>query len=476
MDVSENRWFAGPASGILIDVDAELCYRALRARDARFDGLFFTAVRSTRIFCRPVCPAKTPLRRNVEFYANAAAAQAAGYRPCLRCRPEVSPETPAWAGTSTTVHRALRLIDEGALDQGSAPELAERLGLTDRHLRRLFLEHVGAPPVEVAQTRRTLFAKQLISETNLPFVEIAFASGFASLRRFNEAIRETYKRNPKELRRFAPPDGAAQSNIELKLQYRPPYDWTALLGFVGPRAIPGIESVDQGVYRRGGTAIRHDARRNCLVARIDSAPAKSLRRVAERVRRFFDLGANTHEIAEHLGKSAALKGIVRKHPGLRLPGCWDPFELAVRAILGQQVTVKGATTLAGRLAARFGPIRAETLAQADLASIGLPKARAESIRSFARAVCDQVIRFDSSVASQEMIGRMCELPGIGPWTANYIAMRALGDPDAFPSSDLGLLKAAGVSSHKRLEDSAEAWRPWRSYAAFYLWESLREKE
>jgi AraC family transcriptional regulator of adaptative response / DNA-3-methyladenine glycosylase II len=457
-------------------MDPDVCYRAVQARDARFDGLFFIAVRTTRIFCRPVCPARTPLRRNVEFFANAAAAQAAGYRPCLRCRPEVSPDLPVWAGTSATVNRALRLIDEGALDRGSTGELAGRLGLTDRHLRRLFIEHVGAAPVVVAQTRRTLFAKKLITETSLPFAEIAFQAGFASLRRFNEAMRAVYSRNPKELRRRVLTPANGESGIKLRLQYRPPYDWKAFLTFVRPRAIPGLENVDADSYRRAGVQVSQDPTANCLIARIDPASAKSLRRVADQVRLFFDLRANGREIESHLSKSGLLKGMVRRHPGLRVPGCWDGFELAVRAMLGQQVTVKGASTLAGRLVLRFGPPRAETLADADLAAIGLPRARAESMRGFARAVCDGRIRFDSAVSSQEMIGRMCELPGIGPWTANYIAMRALGDPDAFPASDLGLLKASAMSSPRRLQEMADAWRPWRSYAAMYLWESLREKE
>lgn len=457
-------------------MDADVCYRAVQARDARFDGLFFTGVRTTRIFCRPVCPARTPLRRNVEFFANAAAAQAAGYRPCLRCRPEVSPDLPVWAGTSATVNRALRLIEEGALDDGSTADLAERLGVTDRHLRRLFLEHVGVPPVVVAQTRRTLFAKKLITETTLPFSEIAFAAGFASLRRFNEALRATYLRNPKELRRFAPAEAGAPSVIELKLHYRPPYDWNAFLNFVGPRATPGLEAVEGQSYRRNGITVRQNPAENCLVARIEPAATSRLRAKVDQIRFFFDLRANTREIATHLGKSQVMKETVKRHPGLRLPGCWDAFELAVRAILGQQVTVKGATTLTGRLVERFGAPRADVLADADLAGIGLPKARAESIRAFARAVSDGQIRFDASVAAPEFVARLCELPGIGAWTANYIAMRALGDPDAFPASDLGLLKAAGASSPRRLEQIAEAWRPWRSYAALYLWESLRGKE
>jgi AraC family transcriptional regulator of adaptative response / DNA-3-methyladenine glycosylase II len=457
-------------------MEADVCYRAVQARDARFDGLFFTGVRTTKIFCRPVCPARAPLRRNVEFFANAAAAQAAGYRPCLRCRPEVSPDLPVWAGTSATVNRALRLIDEGALDEGSTAQLAERLGVTDRHLRRLFLEHVGVPPVVVAQTRRTLFAKKLITETTLPFAEIAFASGFASLRRFNEALRETYRRNPKELRRFAPMEPGAPSVVELKLHYRPPYDWNAFLNFVGPRATPGLETVEQQSYKRNGITVRQNSAENCLIARIEPTAASRLRSTVEQIRFFFDLRANTREIAAQLGKSPLMKEIVKKHPGLRLPGCWNAFELSVRAILGQQVTVKGATTLTGRLVERFGPPRPEVLADADLASIGLPKARAESIRVFARAVRDGQVRFDASVATDQFVARLCELPGIGAWTANYIAMRALGDPDAFPASDLGLLKAAGASSARRLEEMAEAWRPWRSYAALYLWESLRRKE
>jgi AraC family transcriptional regulator of adaptative response / DNA-3-methyladenine glycosylase II len=456
-------------------MDAEVCYRALKARDARFDGLFFTAVRSTGIFCRPVCPARTPLRRNVEFFPNAPAAQAAGYRPCLRCRPEVSPDLPVSAGTSATVNRALRLINEGALDTGSTAQLAERLGLTDRHLRRLFLEHVGVPPIVVAETRRILFAKKLITETRLPFAEIAFASGFGSLRRFNEALRGTYRRNPKELRRFEPLETTAQPAIELKLNYRPPYDWNAFLNFVRYRAIAGLEVVDQESYRRNGIVVRHDAAANCLAAEIDPSNVSRLRGVVEQIRFFFDLRANTREIAAHLRKSPALRQVVARNGGLRLPGCWDAFELAVRAILGQQVTVKGASTLAARLVERFGPPTPETLSDADLTRIGLTKARAESLRGLARAVCGGHVRFDGSLLSSEVIERLCELPGVGPWTANYIAMRALGDPDAFPASDLGLLKAAGLTSARRLEETAEAWRPWRSYAALYLWESLRKK-
>jgi len=258
---------------------------------------------------------------------------------------------------------------------------------------------------------------------------------------------------------------------EVALDYRPPYDWAAFLRFVRPRAIPGLERVGADNYHRSGVTVRKDPDADRLVATNAAANAGA---IASQVRFFFDLDTDPRPIAAHLAKSRLLKRIVGRHPGLRVPRCWDPFELAVRAMLGQQVTVKGASTLAGRLVERFGPPEAAILVDADLAVIGLPKARAETMRGFARAVCDERIRFDGAVPSQEMIGRMCELPGIGPWTANYIAMRALGDPDAFPASDLGLLKAARAPSPRKLEELAERWRPWRSYAAMYLWETLHD--
>jgi 3-methyladenine DNA glycosylase/8-oxoguanine DNA glycosylase len=262
---------------------------------------------------------------------------------------------------------------------------------------------------------------------------------------------------------------ATAACAELLLDYQPPYDWRAFLRFVRPRAIPGLEQVAADSYHRDGVIVRQHPHRDCLVA------INATRSIAPRIRFFFDLDTDTRPIRAHLGKSRLLKKIVGLHPGLRVPKCWDPFELAVRAMLGQQVTVKGASTLAGRLVERFGPPQASILAEANLAAVGMPKSRAESIRGFARAVCDRRVRFDGVVSSQEMIARMCELPGIGPWTANYIAMRALGDPDAFPGSDLGLLKAARLSSPRKLDELAERWRPWRSYAAMYLWELLHDE-
>jgi AraC family transcriptional regulator of adaptative response / DNA-3-methyladenine glycosylase II len=459
-------------------LDDDARYRAVRARDARFDGLFFTAVRTTGIFCRPVCPARTPARPNVEFFPSAAAARAAGYRPCLRCRPEVAPDRPLAQGTSATVRRALRLIEDGALDASSVDALAERLGVTGRHLRRLFEEHLGAGPHAVASTRRALFAKALVTDTSLPLTEIAFAAGFTSLRRFNQAMLDTYGRPPRELRRRVDAAGAG-SGVTLRFAYRPPFAFASLLGFLGARAIPGLERVEGARYVReldgGRVAIEDDPSRGSLVARIELAGTRGLRDAAESVRAVFDVRANLREIEAHLARSARLAPLARRCRGVRVPGAWDGFELAVRAILGQQVTVKGATTIAGRLVARFGPPRAEVLADADLSAIGLTRARAETIRALARAVCDGRVSLERGAPTDALEAAFAAIPGLGPWTAGYVAMRALGDPDAFPTGDLALVRAAGAPSARALGELAEAWRPWRAYAAMWLWESLRQE-
>ncbi len=482
-------------------LDPQACYRALRTRDARFDGRFFTAVRSTGVYCRPICPAPCPRFENCTFVPSASAAQELGYRPCLRCRPEASPGTPAWLGTSATVSRAVRLISEGALDDDSVETLAERLGVGPRHLRRLFLKHLGAPPLAVAQTRRVLFAKKLIDETSLPFADIALASRFTSTRRFNATIKRIYARTPRELRRTGRAAGRAPapSDLVLRLPFRPPLDWDGLVRYLALRATPGVESVGAGGYRRtirvngahGIVDVRPEAGANHLVARIRLPDATALIQVAERLRRIFDLGADPHEIALHLGADPMLGRRIERLPGLRVPGAWDGFELAVRAILGQQVTVKGATTLAGRLAATYGaklePHAAEgapeelrfvfpepeALADVDLARIGLPRTRAAAISNLARAVATGDLVLDSSRGLDESVGALCALGGIGVWTAQYVAMRALREPDAFPATDLGLRRAAAAHgrplSGPALERAAEAWRPWRAYAAMALW-------
>jgi AraC family transcriptional regulator of adaptative response / DNA-3-methyladenine glycosylase II len=487
-----------------MNLDPEICYRALRTRDARFDGRFFTGVRSTGVYCRPVCPARTPRKENCSFFPCAAAAREAGFRPCLRCRPEASPGTPAWLGTSTTVTRALRLISEGGLDHGRVDDLAARLGVGDRHLRRLFLEHLGATPTAVAQTRRVLFAKKLIDETDLSMGEIAHSAGFSSVRRFNAVLRETYGRAPRELRRGRNPDGSGTgSEITLRLPFRPPFDWASVAAFLAPRATPGVEEASPDFYRRtvridgvrGVIAVRPVEGESWLAVRIALSGPALLIDVAERARMIFDLGADPEPIASHLRRDRRIARVLRKVPGVRVPGAWDGFELAVRAILGQQVSVRGATTLAGRIVAKYGDpldvdgssLRSrlgtdglhllfpgpERLAAADLTTSGLPRARARAISTLASSVASGEIRLDGTGDPDATMAQLTDLPGVGEWTAQYIAMRALREPDAFPATDLGLRRALGNGKGPapggRVREQAEAWRPWRAYAAMALW-------
>jgi AraC family transcriptional regulator of adaptative response / DNA-3-methyladenine glycosylase II len=427
----------------------------------------------------------------VVFYKCAAAAQEAGFRPCLRCRPELSPDAPAALGTSATINRALRLIGEGALDETGVDDFATRLGIGERHLRRLFLEHVGASPLAVAQTRRLLFAKKLIDETSLSMTDIAIAAGFGSVRRFNDAFLATYGRSPRDLRRNVKP--RETSGITLKLPFRPPYNWKSVVGFFGPRAITGVECVADDAYRRtididgvaGWFEVKRVPCQNHLEAHISIPGVGAINRIANRLRRMFDLQADTDTISSHLRRDPGLAKYIDSLAGLRLPGAWDPFELCVRAILGQQVSVKAASTLAARLVATFGRPFApadglthvfpapDVLARADLTKIGVVRARAQAISSLASAVASGAVRLDALDTLPDIVGCLCEQPGIGEWTAHYVAMRAYGEPDAFPTSDLGLRKAVTPDkqpiSTSELARMAEAWRPWRSYAAMALW-------
>jgi AraC family transcriptional regulator, regulatory protein of adaptative response / DNA-3-methyladenine glycosylase II len=470
-------------------LDWQICSRARLSRDARFDGKFFIAVTTSRVYCRPICPARNANEKNVRYYATAAAAEAAGFRPCLRCRPECSPGTPAWMGTSNTVSRALRLIAEGGLDEHDMEAFAAQLGIGPRHLRRLFLQYLGAPPSAVAHTRRLQFAKKLIDETDLGMTEVALASGFGCVRRFNAAIRTTYHRTPTRLRQTArhQPAGAPHEYL-FRLHFRPPYAWKQVLGFLAARATPGVEAVEGLTYRRtialrghaGSFAVTPEADRDVLVLRLQFHEPRLLFAAVERVRAMFDLNADWQAIAARLRLSATLAVGVKRCPGLRVPGCWDGFELAVRAILGQQVSVAGATTMAGKLAREFGePVPApqgltrlfpvaEVLADADLESVGITRARATAIRSLARAVADEEISFDRVADVPAFLERLQALPGIGPWTAQYVAMRALGEPDAFPSGDGALLARCGGNA-RTLEETSQSWRPWRAYAAMILW-------
>ena len=479
-------------------MDPEICERARLSRDPRFDGRFFVAVVTTGIYCRPICPAIMPRPENVRFFVSAAAAQEAGFRPCLRCRPEASPGTPDWQGPFSTVSRALRLITEGVLDEAGVNELARRLHIGPRHLRRLFINHLGAPPIAVAQTRRIHFAKKLIDETRLPMAEVAFCAGFSSIRRFNAAIHSAYGQSPTELRRTKKqmPATVGEAPLQLKLAYRPPFDWPSLIQFLQARAIPGVEAIEADRYRRtvqigqaiGIIEVQPLEKSPHLLLRAPPGLSKGLMQISERVRSLFDLRADPLEISSHLRQDKRLAELVQSYPGLRIPGAWDGFEMAVRAILGQQISVKAANTLAGRLVKAYGqPLQTaaeaelaylfpcpERLADADLSDIGLMPQRAETIRGLARAVRDGQLTFGTAVGLEEAIERLTALAGVGAWTAHYIAMRALGEPDAFPAGDLGLRRAAaenkgGMLTEAQLRQWAEPWRPWRAYAAMYLW-------
>jgi AraC family transcriptional regulator of adaptative response / DNA-3-methyladenine glycosylase II len=478
-----------------VSFDPRVCEQARLTRDARFDGLFFTAVRSTGIYCRPICPAPTAKAKNVEYFANAASAAAAGYRPCLRCRPEAAPGTPLRA-RSALVNAALRLIEAGALDQGAVRDVAARIGVGERHLRRLFVEELGASPLDIAATRRLLFAKKLLNETALPVTQIAHAAGYASVRRFNAAFLSGYGQAPRALRR-APRETNATTALTLRLPYRPPYDFAALMAFFARRAVPGIEEVDDNGYTRyfafdgsaGSLRVTQRPEDDALALAIAFPHAARLQEISARVRRMFDLDADIAMINTQLRRDPLLRPLVRRHPGQRLPGGWDGFEIALRAVLGQQVSVAAARTLAQRLVQRFGvevarddgiALRlfpaAETIADADLAAIGLPRTRAQTLRTIARAVCDGAVSFRAEQGLEHFVASWTQLPGIGDWTAHYIAMRALSDPDAFPAGDLVLRKAVARDGASvpiaALQELAQRWRPWRAYAVFHLWRSM----
>lgn len=478
----------------------QVCEQARLSRDARFDGLFFTAVSSTGIYCRPVCPAPAPKPRNVRYYPTAAAAEGAGYRPCLRCRPELSPGDGTWRRGDAVLARALKLIDEGVLVDQPLAALAQRVDLGERQLRRLFVDRLGAAPIGVHGTRRLLFAKQLLTETDLSVTDVAMAAGFGSLRRFNTTFREAYRMAPRDLRKrptaIGTGTGTGTGTLSLRLAYRPPYDLEAMLDFLRGRALPGVERVDADAYARvvgtGGAPgwLRVSAwpgGEPALRLELHGIPGSALLDTVNRIRRMFDLDADPQTIAASLGDSPRLRPLLGRNPGLRLPSGWDGFEIAVRAILGQQVSVAAARTLATRLAHRFGQPLAtpladgldclfptpQALADADLAAIGLTRSRADTVRGVARALLDGRVDFRAERTLDDFTARWTALPGIGPWTAQYIAMRALGHPDAFPTDDLVLRQQAtgdgGILSGKALGQLAEAWRPWRAYAVIHLW-------
>jgi AraC family transcriptional regulator of adaptative response / DNA-3-methyladenine glycosylase II len=484
----------------ILGLDRNALDRARVSRDPRFDGKFFIAVTSTGIYCRPVCPVPSPKLANIRYYPTAAAAAEAGFRPCLRCRPEAAPGTPAWLGTSAVVRRALRLIQDGVLDDASVDALALRLGIGPRHLHRLFVQHVGASPNTVAQTRRLHFAKHLLDETELPIAEIALAAGFGSVRRFNDTFQRTYRRAPRELRRQRRGGGPTHGgeDVVLRLAYRPPYDWPQVRAFLATRALPGVERVDERGYARtvasdGRVAIvcvRALDGEHALELRVGGAAPAALFQLASTARRVFDLAADPARIALAFRPDALLGPLVTARPGLRVPGAWDPFECAVRAVLGQQVSVAAGRTLAARLVARVGRLVAggsdglthlfptpDALADASLDGLGLTGARAAALRALARAVAGGALDFAAPV--DDVTAALAELPGLGAWTAQYVALRALGEPDAFPAADLVLRRMAGAGgaplTARALDARADAWRPWRAYAVLHLWHAAGDK-
>ena len=474
-----------------------ICYRAVQARDARYDGRFFTCVKTTGIYCRPICPARPPKLENCRFVPTAAAAQEAGFRPCLRCRPESSPDLDAWRGTSATVSRALKMIEGGALDDGDVASLADRLEIGERQLRRLFRCHIGAAPVTVAQTRRVLLARQLIHQTDLSMIEVALASGFGSVRRFNETFQRLYQRPPGELRRRATTPSSAPE-ISLLLPYRPPYDWPAMIQFLEKRAITGLEVVTADSYRRvielagvtGSITVTPAPAESALRVAVRFPRLNLLSVIIARIRRMFDLSADPAAIGSALSADPLLAPLVLARPGLRVPGAWSGFEIAIRAVLGQQITVKAATQLASRIVSTIGlPFEAspdlpglthafprpEHLKAHALADVGMPRARAAALAGVAAAVVADPNLFDPRRDLAEAVTRLRTLPGIGEWTAQYIAMRALGESDAFLAADVAIQRS--LASHGRrptateLLARAEHWRPWRAYAVLHLWMS-----
>jgi AraC family transcriptional regulator of adaptative response / DNA-3-methyladenine glycosylase II len=485
-------------------LDPQACYRALQTRDPRFDGRLFVGVTSTGIYCRPICPARPAKFENCRFFPSAAAAQEAGFRPCLRCRPETAPDLGAWRGTSNTVSRGLALIAEGALDgdEANVEALADRLGIGGRQLRRLFKEHLGATPIAVAQTRRVLFAKQLIHDTRLPMAEIAMAAGFGSIRRFNETFRQLFRRPPSAIRRKAisalPEGSVAATGVALRLRYRPPYDWPAMLAFLRTRAVEGVERVTGDTYCRtvlqdgeaGTVEISHLPECESLGVTIRFPSVRALPAIVTRIRRVFDLGADVTTIGAHLAQDPLLAPLIAERPGLRAPGGWDGFELAVRAVLGQQVTVEAGRRLAGQLVRLCGakvpaaqrsypaltlafPTAAQ-VAAADLMPMGMPNARKAALRALAEAVLADPHLFEPLGSVEETVARLRAIRGVGEWTAQYIALRAVRETDAFPAGDIGLLRgAADRNGHRpspaELTGRAEPWRPWRAYAAQHLW-------
>jgi AraC family transcriptional regulator of adaptative response / DNA-3-methyladenine glycosylase II len=485
------------------------------SRDRRFDGCFFAAVTTTGVYCRPICPAPKPRIKNVVFYSTSAGAESDGFRPCKRCRPDASPGTPTWTGTSATVSRALQLINSGYLDENCVQQLGALFGVSDRQLRRLFKSHLGASPHAVALTRRLDFARKLIDETHLAMTDIAFTSGFESIRRFNDAVKKRFGESPTDLRQAIKKTKTGNGNknlMVLRLPFRPPLDWPALLSYLKARQINGVEVIDKNRYcrpigmrekTRDGEITEHYGifmvtmpdRVSHLELTLQISGTNNLMNIVHRVRRIFDLEADPLFIFNHLKKDPGLSPIISSFPGIRIPGGWDNFEIAIRTIIGQQVSIRAANTITGRLVQRYGtPVHdsfipgithrfptPETLATADLAGIGLPAKRAGTIRLLAAKIAGEEIVLEGIVNTESIKTQLMKIPGIGQWTTEYIAMRALREPDAFPAADLALKRELKEMSQQaeglnRPINRPGIWRPWRAYAAVALWRNYSRKD
>lgn len=475
--------------------DFDRCYRAIQSRDPRFDGWFVVAVRSTGIYCRPSCPAVTPKRRNVTFHPTAASAQAAGYRACKRCRPDASPGSPEWSARADLTARAMRLIADGVVDRDGVAGLASRLGYSERHVHRVMVAEVGAGPLAVARAQRAQTARLLIESTTLPFADVAFAAGFASIRQFNDVVRSVFDATPTQLRsRSAGAVSAARGVITLRLPFRAPLDAEAVLEFLAARAIPGVESGDRGSYRRSlslphGTAVAElTPRADHVRCSLQLEHLRDLAAAVQRCRRLLDLDADPVAVHEALSADPLLGAAVRRRPGLRVPGAVDGAELAVRAVLGQQVSVQAARTAAGRLvevcgtalAVPHGDITHTFPSPGAIAevvgSLRMPAARQETLRRLTTQLATGELVIDPGADRELAAARLLAIPGIGPWTAGYIRMRALADPDCFLGGDLGVRKALSALGGNPAEADrlAHRWRPWRSYAVQHLWATLQD--
>ena len=484
----------------MVILDDEQCYRAAQSRDSRFDGCFFTAVKTTGIYCRPSCPAMTPKRHNVEFFVTAAAAQQHGYRACKRCRPDASPGSPEWNVRADVVGRAMRLIADGLVDREGVGGLATRLNYSERQINRLLTTELGAGPLALARAQRAQTARTLIETTSMPITQVAFAAGFASVRQFNATIREVFASSPTELRGSRQPT-VAGGTLSVRLPYRAPFHSESIFGFLGDRAVPGVESWDGATYRRSlrlshGNAViavspgPSAPGPNAVMCTLYLDNVADAQAAVQRCRRMLDLDADPDTVESHFADDPLLSTLIRKRPGLRSPGHPDGVELLTRAVLGQQVSVKGARTLAARLVAAIGkplavPVEgvthtfpsAEAIAGCATGDFAMPSARARALINACRQLAAGNIVIDAGSDRDEISRQLEALPGIGPWTASYVALRALGDPDVFLPTDIGVrnaLRLLGAESSPRdAATLAESWRPWRSYALHHLWASLQ---